>query len=218
MVQVVQVRNLSIGYKDKVVLTNVSARYESGQLICITGNNGAGKSTLLRTLAGVQKPLGGEVIIDGREIGSYSSKELAKKISIVTTSRELPHNLTGREVVEMGRMPYTGFFGHLSAEDKQIVDDSINIIGIGALAKKTIGSMSDGEVQKVMIAKSLAQQTPIILMDEPTAFLDYSSKKQLYELLRRLALEQKKLILFSSHDLPLALEYCTEEAPLKQKQ
>lgn len=177
-----------------------------GRLTCLIGYNGAGKSTLLRTLAGFQPKLGGNIYIGGREISDYSGRELSRTVSVVLTSKPDVMNMTVREIVALGRTPYTGYWGTLGDEDRRIVDDSMRQVGIDRLAERMSGTLSDGERQKMMIAKALAQQTPLIILDEPTAFLDYPSKVETMVLLVRLCRETGKTIFMSTHDLELALQ------------
>ena len=202
--------NLSIGYQGKndvkVVASGITAAIRQGELTCLLGANGVGKSTLLRTLSAFQPKLDGSISIDGREISDFSDKELSKKIGVVLTEKPDVRNMTSRELVALGRSPYTGFWGGLRDDDWQVVDDAINIVGIQTLSDRMIHTLSDGERQKVMIAKALAQQTPVIYLDEPTAFLDFPSKVEMMQLLRRLAREEQKTIFLSTHDFELALQ------------
>ena len=170
------------------------------------GPNGAGKSTLLKTLTAFLPPLKGEILIQNKELKSYSEADLAKVIGVVLTERLHINNMSVDELVGMGRSPYTGFWGHMSAYDKQVVDESIALVGIEGLRGRMMQRLSDGERQKVMIAKALAQETPVIFLDEPTAFLDYPSKVEIMQLLQRLSREKKKTVFLSTHDLDLALQ------------
>ncbi len=205
------ISDLSIGYKDKVVWQGLTADVTSGRLTCLLGVNGVGKSTLLRTIAGFQPPLAGMVqLANGagklRDVTLLSKSQLSKIVSVVLTQRPDVQNMTVREMVGMGRLPYSGFFGSLHADDERIVDEAMAATGIADFAPRMFHALSDGERQKVMIAKALAQQTPIILLDEPTAFLDYPSKVEMMKLLHRLATDYDKTILLSTHDLELALQ------------
>lgn len=202
--------NLSIGYQGKggtrKVAEGISAVIRSGELTCLLGANGIGKSTLLRTLSAFQPKLGGEILIMGKEIGAYTDKELSRTIGVVLTEKPDIRNMTVRELVALGRSPYTGFWGTLHEEDWQVVDEALDAVRIGSLRQRMVHTLSDGERQKVMIAKALAQQTPIIFLDEPTAFLDFPSKVEMMQLLRRLAIEVQKTIFLSTHDFELALQ------------
>ena len=206
----VELSNLSIGYRQKgnikTVATNINASINSGELTCLIGSNGIGKSTLLRTLSGFQPKLSGSITINGREIDSFSNKQLARTIGVVLTGRPEVENITVSELVGLGRSPYTGFWGTLNEEDKEVVEQSLSLTGISHLAQRMVQTLSDGERQKAMIAKALAQQTPVIFLDEPTAFLDFPSKVEMLQLLQRLSRETGKTIFLSTHDLELALQ------------
>lgn len=202
--------DLSIGYRSKgsvhAVASGVNGTIRSGELTCLMGENGIGKSTLLRSLSGFQPPLAGTIEIMGRALADYTPKELAQTIGVVLTEKPDVGLMTARELVAMGRSPYTGFWGRLSADDHEAVSEAIRQVGITHLADRQVGTLSDGERQKVMIAKALAQQTPIIFLDEPTAFLDYPSKVDMLLLLRRISHEAGKTIFLSTHDLELTLQ------------
>ena len=200
--------HLSVGYKvGHTVVSDINLTLQSGQLACLIGENGVGKSTLLKTLTGFLPKLEGSLLLDGKDISEFSQRALARQISIVLTQKPDVQNLTVEEIIGLGRSPYTGFFGKLHANDQQIVDESITAVGIEKLKNRMIQTLSDGERQKVMIAKALAQQTPIIFLDEPTAFLDFSSKVETFQLLQRMAHEMGKLVLLSTHDLELAVRF-----------
>lgn len=205
-----ELRNLYIGYADdtkrSIVAETLNASLPRGVLACLIGANGVGKSTLMRTMAAFQPPLRGEVCIDGKSVADYSAKELSEKIGVVLTERNMSADLTVEEVVGLGRIPYTTFWGTLTQADRRIVDEALAWVAIEELRYRKLHQLSDGERQKVMIAKALAQQTPVIFLDEPTAFLDYPSKIAMMQLLKRLAHEQHKLILLSTHDLEIAFQ------------
>ena len=200
--------HLSVGYKvGHAVVSDINLALQSGKLASLIGANGVGKSRLLKTLTGFLPKLEGSLLLDGKDISEFSQRALARQISIVLTQKPDVQNLTVEEIVGLGRSPYTGFFGKLHANDQQIVDESITAVGIEKLKNRMIQTLSDGERQKVMIAKALAQQTPIIFLDEPTAFLDFSSKVETFQLLQRMAHEMGKLVLLSTHDLELAVRF-----------
>lgn len=200
--------HLSVGYKiGHAVVSDINLTLQSGKLASLIGENGVGKSTLLKTLTGFLPKLEGSLLLDGKDISEFSQRALARQISIVLTQKPEVQNLTVEEIVGLGRSPYTGFFGKLHANDQQIVDESITAVGIEKLKNRMIQTLSDGERQKVMIAKALAQQTPVIFLDEPTAFLDFSSKVETFQLLQRMAHEMGKLVLLSTHDLELAVRF-----------
>ena len=210
----VVLNNLSIGYtqkgNEKVVAQGLNAAINSGELTCLLGCNGVGKSTLLRTLSAFQLALGGDIMLNSdctfHPLTSYTDKELSHLIGIVLTEKPDVRNMTTDELVGMGRSPYTGFWGTLTANDCKIVADAIRMVGIESLKGRMVHTLSDGERQKAMIAKALAQQTPVIYLDEPTAFLDYPSKVEMMQLLRRLAHEEQKTVFLSTHDVELALQ------------
>lgn len=182
------ITNLTLAYGKKVVAHIDDVELLPGQLVCLVGRNGTGKSTLIRHI--------------------LKTTDLTGKIAVVLTDRIDIDRMTMRDVVAMGRMPYTGFFGKLNSEDNRIVDEAMKTLGIEQFANQQINTLSDGERQKAMIAKALAQQTPYILLDEPTAFLDYPSKVSTMQILRNLVQEHNKAILISTHDLDVALRYC----------
>ena len=208
--ETIRLSNLSIGYRSKngtrVVAAGINAAIRSGELTCLLGANGVGKSTLLRTLSAFQPKLDGDVLIEGREITTFSDKELSRMIGVVLTEKPDIRNMSVRELVALGRSPYTGFWGTLHEDDWQVVDEAISAVRIEPLRERMIHTLSDGERQKVMIAKALAQQTPVIYLDEPTAFLDFPSKVEIMQLLRQLAQTQQKTIFLSTHDFELALQ------------
>ena len=204
--ETIRLENLVIGYETKTVAEDINASLYSGELTCLIGPNGAGKSTLMRTICAFQKKLGGSIFIEGKELSDYPDKELARKIGVVLTHRPQIQNMSVEELVALGRSPYTGFFGRLSEKDKKVVAESIDMIGITSLKDRMIQNLSDGERQKVMIAKAIAQQTPLICLDEPTAFLDFPSKIETMQLLKKLCREQGKTIFLSTHDLELTLQ------------
>ncbi len=216
----IRLEHLDIGYGGRhrhIVATDLNFVAEGGQLTCLLGRNGTGKSTLLRTLAGLQRPLGGRIVLEKEEGDefqvssferqSHSFESDGRLCSVVLTDRIDDLSLSVEEVVAMGRMPYTGFWGRLTDQDRLIVSEAMATTGIDSMARKPWNTLSDGERQKVLIAKALAQQTPLMLLDEPTAFLDHPSKIETFALLKRLAHEQGKIIILSTHDLELARQW-----------
>ena len=205
---IISLSQLSVGYTlSHPIISDINLELRSGQLACLIGENGIGKSTLLKTLTGFLPKLKGSLLLGNRDIESFSQRELARQVSIVLTQKPDVQNLTIEEIIGLGRSPYTGFFGRLRAEDRKVVDDAIATMGIEKLRGRMIQTLSDGERQKVMIAKALAQETPVILLDEPTAFLDFPSKAETFQSLQRMAHERDKLILLSTHDLELAVRF-----------
>ena len=204
-----QTSDLLVGYRNgkriTKVLEHINVSLRTGELVCLLGANGIGKSTLLRSISGVQQPLSGEIEVLGKNLSQYSSKELSKLVGIVYTDRTLAGALTVEELVSLGRQPYTGFFGRLDSEDFEIVAKAIESVRMGHKSHDYVATLSDGERQKAMIARALAQETPIIILDEPTAFLDVASRIETMQLLRQLAQSQQKAILLSTHDVGLSL-------------
>lgn len=203
--------NLTIGYRHKVIAGPLDGQLRGRELVCVIGRNGLGKSTFLRTLAGLQPPLSGDVRWqDGDSTVSCRSlrkDELARIFSVVLTEQPDGVNLTVHDVVAMGRMPYTGFFGSLGNDDEEMVGQALSLTGMSAFAHRDISTLSDGERQKIMIARAIAQHTPVMLLDEPTAFLDYESKKTTMAMLHAIATDMDKLVVVSTHDLDIALRH-----------
>ena len=210
MMGTVILQNLSIGYttkgSTKCVASQLNGEIHSGELTCLLGRNGIGKSTLLRTLSAFQPVLSGDIFLMEKSLSACSDKELSQMIGVVLTEKPHVRNMTVAELVGLGRSPYTSFWGLLSDDDHRIIRESMRLTGIDPLASRMIQTLSDGERQKVMIAKALAQQTPVIYLDEPTAFLDFPSKVEMMQLLRRLAHQEQKTIFLSTHDVELTLQ------------
>ncbi len=201
-----ELKHLTTGYGNRIVTPDINATLVPGELTSLLGPNGVGKSTLLRTLSTFLSPIQGEIILQGKVLKNLSASQMSRLIGVVLTERPDVQNMTVRDMVGMGRSPYTGFWGRLTSADEQYVSEAMKLAGIMALERRMFNTLSDGERQKVMIAKVLAQQTPVILLDEPTAFLDFPSKVEMMRLLRRLAHEMKIIIFLSTHDVELALQ------------
>lgn len=210
MKKTLTINNASIGYrtgkKPTHVVDGIDASLHCGELVALIGKNGAGKSTLLRTLSAFQKPLTGTIECNGRNMAEMSPNDVAKELAVVLTSAE-PAPLTVRELVSLGRTPYTNFLGRMSGNDNGIVNDAMDLMGVRGFENRLSTSLSDGERQKCMIAKALAQETSLILLDEPTAFLDFGSKVNLFRTLKKLAQQNQKAILVSTHDIELAIRF-----------
>ena len=206
----VELIGLSTGYKVKgqplVISKDLNASLMRDELVCLLGPNGAGKSTLLRTIVGFQSAMSGHVQVCNKDISKYTSSELSKLVSVVLTDNGGVKNMSVYDVVAMGRSPYTGFWGRLNEKDKKVVDNCLQWVDITALKDRKMQTLSDGERQKVMIAKAIAQETPIIVLDEPTAYLDYPSKMAMLMLLHRMAKALHKTIFLSTHDVEHALQ------------
>ena len=193
--------NLTIGYENHVVQRDVSFSLFAGEMVCMLGPNGCGKSTLLRTLAGLQPALNGNF-----KVVEFQRFNVQSAIALVLTERLSLDNTTVHDVVAMGRYPYTSFLGGLSANDEQVIAQSLSAVGLEGTEHTYFNAHSDGEKQRALIAKAIAQETPIILLDEPTAHLDLPNRIRILQLLRRLAHEQGKTILISTHELDLAIQ------------
>ena len=202
----IELNDFSIGYGKRALLKDVSATIGSGSLTALIGRNGSGKSTLLRAIAGLNGSFDGIISIDGHDLRSMRPQRLATTVALVTTERTRVAHLHCEDVVAMGRAPYTNWIGRMQEIDRQIVSHALSAVGMSDYARRTMDSMSDGECQRIMIARALAQTTPVILLDEPTSFLDLPNRYDLCRLLHRLAHEEGKCILFSTHELDIALK------------
>lgn len=209
---ILETQNLSIGYqtkKDKTfIASNINIELHSGELIGLVGANGIGKSTLLRTLTNIQTKLSGSILLDGKALETYSNNNLAKTLSLVLTESITSKNLTVSELVALGRQPYTNWVGNLSETDITIINKSLSDINLNDIKHKKCYELSDGQFQKVMIARALAQDTDLIILDEPTTHLDMYHKAYILKLLQKLAKKNNKTILFSSHEMDLAIQIC----------
>ena len=202
----VTTENLSIGYRNYIVQSNLNLVVENGDLICMLGTNGCGKSTLLRTLAGLQPSLAGKVLLQGQSLDDLSSQQKAKLFALVLTDPVEAKNMTVYDVIALGRYPYSSWLGNLSEEDKHFIQRALLQVKLQHKTFSRISELSDGERQRVMIARALAQDTPLILLDEPTAHLDLPNRVDTMLLLRRLAHETGKAVVLSTHELDLALQ------------
>jgi iron complex transport system ATP-binding protein len=208
----IKLNKLVLGYKKSgqviEVLKDLNFTFYESELIGVVGLNGVGKSTLLKSIAGLLPLLNGNIELDDLDVTNNNAHALVKKVSIVLTEKFGGFNLTAYDVVCAGMSPYTNAFNQLNETQLKIVEDAINACGLQLYKHRLVDELSDGFFQRMVIAKSLAQQTPIMLLDEPSAFLDYASKHELFLLLKKLTEEQEKCILISSHDLDLLLKYC----------
>lgn len=214
MKSILKTSNLSIGYTSKrettTIAENLNLNFDSGKLIALIGANGIGKSTLLRTITGIQPPLAGTVYLSNKNINTYKPLDLARNLSLVLTEKLPPSNLSVFELVALGRQPYTNWIGTLTQLDVEKVQQAMELTQIEHLAKKKHFEISDGQLQKVLIARALAQDTPLIILDEPTTHLDLLHKVSLFKLLKKLTQETQKCILFSTHDIDLAIQLSDE--------
>lgn len=205
----IELRGLCAGYGGHRLVADATATVRGGEMVTLLGANGAGKSTLLKTVCGELVPLSGRAYVCGQDTSEVSRRELSRMLSVVSTDRVEVDDLRVSDLVGMGRYPYTGFFGRLDSSDRRIVGEALEAVGMERYAMRTVSSLSDGERQKVMVARALAQTTPVIILDEPTAFLDVASRVELNALLASLAREQRKAVLMTSHDVAQALEQST---------
>lgn len=214
MKSILNTSNLSIGYKTKktavTIAENLNLNLTSGKLISLIGANGIGKSTLLRTITGIQQPLSGTVFLNDKNINTYKPLDLAQNLSLVLTEKLPPSNLTVFELVALGRQPYTNWVDSLTQTDIEKIKEAMALTQIEHLAQKKHFEISDGQLQKVLIARALAQDTALIILDEPTTHLDLLHKVSLFKLLKKLTQETQKCILFSTHDIDLAIQLSDE--------
>jgi iron complex transport system ATP-binding protein len=211
---ILQASKISIGYTHKkeknIIATDIDLSLEKGKLMALIGANGIGKSTLLRTITGIQKPISGTVLLNEKNIHELNSLTLAQNLSVVLTEKLPPSNLTVWELIALGRQPYTNWIGKLTAKDISKVNEAIELTQIGHLKSKMHYEISDGQLQIVLIARALAQDTPLIILDEPTTHLDLLHKVVLFKLLKKLTQETGKCILFSTHDIDMAIQLSDE--------
>jgi len=212
--KILETQDISIGYthskSQNVVAQNISISLTRGKLISLIGANGIGKSTLLRTITGIQKPLLGNVLLNDKNISQYTTLELAQQLSLVLTEKLPPSSLTVFELIALGRQPYTNWLGQITADDSRQIHHAMEITETAHLAVKKYYELSDGQLQKVLVARAIAQDTPLIVLDEPTTHLDLQNKVGLFKLLKKLAHESGKAILFSTHDIDMAIQLSDE--------
>ena len=204
----ISLENLTLFYGSRVLLKDIDTTFQKKSLTALIGRNGSGKSTLLRAIAGLNPHYKGEITLDGHMLGGIKPAVLARTIAFVSTARTRIPNMRCEDVVAVGRAPYTNWIGRMQDIDKEIVAKALSAVGMETYAHRTLDTMSDGECQRIMIARALAQDTPIILLDEPTSFLDMPGRYELVALLRRLAHDEGKCILFSTHELDVATRMC----------
>ena len=197
-------QNLSVGYNRKPILENISLGVYKGQILTLIGPNGSGKSTILKNLIREMNPLGGVVVLEGKDINNYSSKDFAKQMSVVLTEKVKTELLTCRDVVAMGRYPYTNYFGKLTPEDERIVDESLESVAALDIAEKDFSQISDGQRQRIMLARAICQKPQIIVLDEPTSFLDIRHKIELLDILQNMAVKENVTVVLSLHEIELA--------------
>lgn len=205
---ILSVQDLAIGYDSNVVAQHISFALEAGSLCGVVGINGIGKSTLLRTLGGFQPKLSGDIYLNGQDLEKYSSSDLSKELSVVLTEQPASKNLTVQELIALGRQPYTNWLGTLTETDKQKIQESLDAFLLEELRYRKCHELSDGQLQRVLVARAMAQDTDLILLDEPTTHLDLYHKVQILKMLQQLAHGQQKTILFTTHEIALAIQLC----------
>lgn len=213
----ITLRNITLAYGDRTLVENGSAEFAAGELTALVGRNGTGKSTLLRAVTAIEPPKSGEVLLDGTNAAAMPPEAIARTISFVGTEKVRIANLRCEDIVAIGRAPYTNWIGRMQAVDRRIVADALQAVGMEAFAERSIDTLSDGECQRIMIARALAQQTPTIVLDEPSAFLDIPTRFEICRLLQRLAHDEGKCILFSTHDLDAAMPVCDSVAVISDR-
>lgn len=201
----IELRDITLSFAERTLISGASARFERGSLVALLGRNGTGKSTLLRAISRLGRVQAGEIRVEGEVLDTIPAATLARKIAFVNTERVDADALSVRDLVAIGRSPYTDWMGRLTNEDEAKVLRAMEVAGVGAMAERRVETLSDGECQRVMIARALAQDTPAILLDEPTSFLDLPNRYELCTLLRRLAHDENKCVIFSTHELDIAL-------------
>lgn len=202
----IRLQNISLGYGSRTLCQGASAHFAAGELCALAGRNGAGKSTLLRAIAGITAPMAGEILLGGEPLRGMPRPQLARMVAFVGTEKFRIANLRCEDAVAIGRAPYTNWIGRLQQTDRRIVAEALHAVGMDEFAERTIDTLSDGERQRITIARALAQQTPVIVLDEPTAFLDIPNRFAICRMLARLAHTGGKCIIFSTHDLDAALQ------------
>ncbi|MCR4909502.1 MAG: ABC transporter ATP-binding protein [Lachnospiraceae bacterium] len=204
MAELLRAENLSVGYGKTPVLKGVSFEVHPGEIVTLIGSNGSGKSTLLKTAAGLLKPLGGEIFLDGRKLGDIGEAELSRHVSILLTGQFRTEYMTGKEAVSLGRYPYTGRFGILSGEDREKVKSAMELVKVGELENRYLQHLSDGQRQRVMLARAICQESALMILDEPATYLDIRYELELLEILKTLAKERGTAVFMSMHELHLA--------------
>lgn len=205
---ILSIRQLSIGYKQTSIIRDINFHLDQGQLCGIVGVNGIGKSTLLRTMANLQPKLAGDVLLEGTSLEALSPLQLAKKLALVLTEPPATKNLSVQELIALARQPYTNWLGSLTKKDHQKTEETIQYFQLEALRHKKCFELSDGQLQQVLIARAMAQDTSLIFLDEPTTHLDLSNKVQVFKRLAQLAHQHQKTVLFTTHEIELAIQMC----------
>lgn len=218
MDRLIHIQDLDIGYNNCTVVGKINVSIHTGELICLIGRNGEGKSTLIKTLCKLIPVISGNILIDGKHISKLNDNQFSNLISVVLTSKISIPNITVKEFVAFGRYPYTNWIGSLSARDNILINSAIDLCGIKDLEHRDFISLSDGEKQKVNIARAIAQNTPIVVLDEPTAHLDLVNNVEIFKLLKLLTKQHNKTIIFSTHYIELALQLADKLGVINQRE
>jgi iron complex transport system ATP-binding protein len=213
----VEIENLSFAYGQQIVLQDMSFGVERGQFLAVAGPNGAGKSTLLNLICGLLRPQKGQIRIDGTDVDSYSIKALSRKVAVVRQEFVPEFDFTTAEIVAMARTPYMSTFGFESESDREIIAQALEMTETSRFESRPIRQLSGGERQRVFIARALAQQSPILLLDEPTTFLDFKHQVDIYDLLKEVQSQTNKTIIAVTHDINLAIQYCDKALLISDK-
>lgn len=200
----VETEDLSVGYHGKVLLSDIALKVKKGEILVLIGPNGAGKSTIIKNIIREMNPIGGNIYVKGRKIGDFTSKEYAKTMSVVLTEKINTEMMTCRDVVAMGRYPYTNYFGKLTKEDEVIVNESLEKVSAMDIADKDFSQISDGQRQRIMLARAICQKPEVIVLDEPTSFLDIRHKIELLDILQEMAVKDNVAVIVSLHEIELA--------------
>ncbi|WP_031425793.1 ABC transporter ATP-binding protein [Flavimarina sp. Hel_I_48] len=218
---VLKTKNLSVGYSpnatQKEIVSGITISFQKGELIGLVGINGSGKSTLLRSLSGLQKPLHGTIFLEGKKLESISAEKRSQLISVVLTGQPISKNLSVAELVALGRQPYTNWLGNLNKNDIKSINNALTATEMQALKNEKCHRLSDGQLQRALIARALAQETSLIILDEPTTHLDLHHKASVLKLLQHICTTTGTTILFSSHDIELILPLCDKMLVLQEK-
>lgn len=205
-----RLENIAIGYKGNTLVKDITVSLNKGNVCMLFGANGTGKTTLIRTIRNLINPVSGRVVLSGKPITNWSNHELAKRIAVVSTDRNLAPGLLVQDIISFGRIPYLKIFGVLSDEDNKIIDKYVSRLQLNELLQKPFVELSDGQQQRVMLCRALVQDTDLILLDEPTTFLDVQNRVRIFELVQQIAKEENKIILCSTHEIDLALQYADD--------
>lgn len=218
MSKLIEAKNLTVGYKNKSVVSDINFTLNRGQILTLMGQNGSGKSTILKTITGQESSLSGQILIKDKPTSNYQPKELAKIMAVVLTDKISGGQMTARQVVALGRSPYLGVLGKMSPSDQSVIDEALNLVDAVDLADRYFHQLSDGQKQKIMIARALAQEPEILVLDEPTSYLDVRHKVEILKILSKLSRQNNLAVIMALHDIDLALKVSDEILFVNNKQ